>query len=180
MPGHLARYRSNSDSMKGSPMKKFLLAIAAVAGVSAVAFHALAQAPGPHQHHRGGGPIAMIAALQGQLNLNTSQQQQWAAIVAQAQAAKQAAHASFAQLQAATQAELAKSAPDLASLAAQADAIHQQNATAFKSVRDAWLALYATFSADQVAVVRTAMTARLAQMQQWRAKRQQPAPSPSQ
>ena len=42
-------------------MKKFLLAIAAATGISAVAFHALAQAPGPHHGH--GDPIAMIAAL---------------------------------------------------------------------------------------------------------------------
>ena len=65
---------------------------------------------------------AMIAALKDKLNLNTSQQQQWDSIVAQAQAARQAAHAAFDQLKAATQAELAKAEPDLASLAAQADA----------------------------------------------------------
>lgn len=154
-------------------MKKFLLALAAAAGISAVAFHALAQTPGPHHGH--GDPIAMIAALKGKLNLNTQQQDQWNSIVAQAQAARQAAHGSFDQLKAATQAELAKAEPDLASLAAQADAIHQQNATARKSVRDAWLALYANFSTDQKTVVRDAIVARLAKMQQWRAQHQRPA-----
>ncbi len=151
-------------------MKKFLLAIAAAAGISAVAFHALAQAPGHHGH---GDPIAMIAALKDKLNLNTSQQQQWDSIVAQAQAARQAAHGAFDQLKAATQAELAKAEPDLASLAAQADAIHQQNATVRKSVRDAWLALYATFSADQKAVVRDAIVAKLARLEQFRAHMKQ-------
>ena len=147
-------------------MKKYLLAIAAALGISAVAAHALAQAPGPHH---GGDPIAMIAALHDQLNLNTSQQQQWDGIVAQTQAAKQTASASFDQLKAATQTELAKAEPDLAALAAQADAVHQQNAAARKALRDSWLALYATFSPDQKAVVRNAIVAKLARMEQFRA-----------
>ena len=161
--------------MKRLQLKQSLLAVAAVAGISAFAFHAVAQAPALHHGPRD--PIAMIAGLKDQLNLNTSQQQQWDSIVAQAQAARQAAQTSMGQLKAATQAELANTTPNLASLAAQADAIHQQNAAAFKSVRDAWLALYATFSPDQVAVVRAAITARLAQMQQWRAKWKQSAPT---
>ena len=148
-------------------MKKLLLAIAAAAGISAVASHALAQAPGPHHGH--GDPIAMIAALKDKLNLNTSQQQQWDSVIAQTQAARQAARAGFDQLKAAMQAELAKTEPDLASLAAQADAIHQQNATARKSVRDGWLALYATFSAEQKGVVRDAIVAKLARLEQVRA-----------
>jgi hypothetical protein len=162
--------------MKSSQIKQSLLTIAAVAGISAFAFHAVAQAPTPHHGPRD--PIGMIAGLKDQLNLNTSQQQQWDGVVAQGTAARQAAKAGMAQLKAATQAELANTTPDLASLAAQADAIHQQNAAAFKSVRDAWLALYATFSPDQVALVRAAITARLAQMQQWRAKWRQSAPAP--
>jgi LTXXQ motif family protein len=148
-------------------MKKFLLAIAAAAGFSAVAIHALAQVPGPH--HGPGDPIAMIAALKDKLNLNTSQQQQWDSIMAQSQAARTAARASFETLKAATQAELAKTEPDLASLAAQADAVHQQNATARKAVRDGWLALYATFTVDQKTVVRDAIVAKLARMEQFRA-----------
>jgi hypothetical protein len=148
-------------------MKKLLLAIAAAAGISAVASHALAQAPGPHHGH--GDPIAIIAALKDKLNLNTSQQQQWDSVVAQTQAARQAARAGFDQLKAATQVELAKAEPDLASLAAQADAIHQQNAAARKSVRDGWLALYATFSAEQKAVVRDAIVAKLSRLEQFRA-----------
>jgi hypothetical protein len=147
-------------------MKKLLLAVAAAAGISAVAVHALAQAPGHHLGH--GDPIAMIAALKDKLNLNTQQQEQWNSVMAQVQAARQAAHASFDQLTAATQTELAKAEPDLASLAAQADAIHQQNATARKSVRDMWLALYANFSADQKAIVRDAIVAKLARMAQFR------------
>jgi hypothetical protein len=148
-------------------MKKLLVALLAAAGISAVASYALAQAPGPHHGH--GDPIGIIAALKDKLNLNTSQQQQWDSVIAQTQAARQAARAGFDQLKAATQAELAKAEPDLASLAAQADAIHQQNATARKSVRDAWLALYATFSAEQKGVVRDAIVAKLARLEQVRA-----------
>jgi Spy/CpxP family protein refolding chaperone len=154
--------------MKGSTMKKFLLVLATAAGIAAVAFEAVAQAPGPH--HGPGDPIAMIAALKDKLNLNTSQQQQWESVVAQAQAARQAAHGGFDQLKSATQAELAKAEPDLAVLAAQADAVHEQNATVRKAVRDAWLALYATFSTEQKAVVRDAMVARVARMEQFRAQ----------
>jgi Heavy-metal resistance len=167
MPDHLVRHRPEIESMKGSTMKKFLLAIAAAVGISAVAFHALAQAPGPH--HGPGDPLAMIAAVKDKLNLNTSQQQQWDSVTTQGQAARQAARGRFAQLQAATQAEMAKADPDLVSLAAQADAIHQQNANARKAVRDGWLALYATFSTDQKGVVRDAIAAKFARMEQFRA-----------
>ncbi len=153
--------------MKGSTMKKLLLAFAAAA-TAAVAFPALAQAPGPRHGH--GDPIGMIAAVKAQLNLNTSQQQQWDAVVAQAQTARQTARAGFDQLKVATQAELAKAEPDLASLAAQADAIRDQGAATRKAVRDAWLGLYATFSPDQKAVVRDAIVAKLASIQQFRAQ----------
>ena len=144
-------------------MKKTLLAILAVLALSAGAFAAYAQMP-PH-----GDPLAMIASLKDKLSLNTSQALQWDAVAAQTKSARDAARASFAQLKTATQAELAKAEPDLAALAAQADAIHAQNATTRKAVRDAWLALYATFTPDQKAVVRDAISARLARMEQFRA-----------
>ena len=156
--------------MKTSTLKKSLLAFAAAAGIVAVAFQAVAQVPAMHGH---GDPIAMIAALKTQLNLNTAQQQQWDAVVAQSQAARQAARAGFEQLKTTTQAELAKAEPDLAALAAQGDAMREQNAPAHKAVRDAWLALYATFTPDQKAVVRDAITAKLAHMQQFRAQMRQ-------
>jgi Skp family chaperone for outer membrane proteins len=148
-------------------MKKFLIAFAAAAGIAAVASNALAQGHGPH--HGPVDPAAMIAALKDKLNLNTSQQQQWDSMVAQTQAARQAAHAAFDQIKAATQAELAKAEPDLAALAAQVDALHQQNDTARKAVRNGWLAIYATFSATQKAVVRDSIVAKLARMEQFRA-----------
>ncbi len=152
-------------------MKKFLFALAAAAGFAAVASPALAQGqgPGPGSHHGPADPVAMIAALKDKLNLNTSQQQQWDSMVAQTQAARQAAHAGFDQIKAATQAEMAKAEPDLAALAAQVDAVRQQNESTRKAVHSGWLAIYATFSATQKGVVRDAFVARLARMEQFRA-----------
>jgi hypothetical protein len=92
------------------------------------------------------------------------------AVVAQTQAARQTARAGFDQIKVATQAELAKAEPDLASLAAQTDVIRDQGAATRKTVRDAWLALYATFSSAQKAVVRDAIVAKLASMEQFRAQ----------
>ena len=147
---------------------KRLLVILTAAGLSAFGFYALAQTP---PHHRGGGdPIAMIQALKDQLSLNTSQQLQWDAAVAQTKAARQAGHAAMEQLKAATQTEIAKAEPDLAALAAQSDAIQQQNAGTRKAARDAWLALYSTLSTQQKGVVRDAIAAKLARLEQFRAR----------
>jgi hypothetical protein len=153
--------------MKGSIMKKYLLVLAAAAGVSAISLQTFAQMPGAH-----GGtadPTAVIAALKDKLSLNTSQQLQFDNVLAQTQAARQAGRAGHEQLKAGAQAELAKAEPDLASLARQADAIHEQDAASRKTVRDAWLALYATFTPQQKAVVRDALSARMARMEQFRA-----------
>ena len=140
--------------------------ILGAAALAAAASSAFSQVPMLHGY--GGDPIAVIESLKGSLNLNTSQQQQWDSAVAQSQAARQSARASFAQLRSALQAELAKPEPDLASLAAQADAVQDQNSAARKSARSAWLALYATFTADQKAVVRDAISARIAKMEAFR------------
>jgi len=125
---------------------------------------------GPHGHGASGDIGHVIESAKAQLNLNTSQQQQWDAVVAQTQAARQTARAGFDQIKVATQAELAKAEPDLASLAAQTDVIRGQGAATRKAVRDAWLALYATFSSEQKTVVRDAIVAKLASMEQFRAQ----------
>ena len=130
--------------------------LAAFCALSALAY---AQ-PGPGM----GEPLHMLAAVKGQLNLNTSQQLQWDNAVAQAKAAHDAARANHAQLKAALQAELAKPEPDLASVATLADGTRQQTESTHRAARDAWLALYATFTPDQKAVVRDALQAWLANM----------------
>ena len=113
-------------------------------------------------------PLAMLERMQSKLNLNTSQQQQWAAAVAQSKAARDAMRANFEQLKAATKAELAKAEPDLGSLASLSDQVQQQNIDQRKQARAAWLALYGTFTADQKAAVRDAINARMARMDAFR------------
>lgn len=152
-------------------MKRVLTATIGVIGIAGLAAAALAQVP-PHMHG-GHDPVGVIQALHDQLNLNTSQQQQWDSAIAQTQAAREAARTAWGQLKSATQAELAKPEPDLAALAAQADAIQAQTASTRKAVRDTWLALYATFTPQQKAVVRDAINARMARMAQFRARMQQ-------
>jgi len=130
--------------------------LAALCALSALAYAQPAPGMGP--------PLHMLAAVKSQLNLNTSQQLQWDNVAAQAKAAHDAARASHDQLKAAFQAELAKAEPDLASVATLADGARQQTESAHRAVRDAWLALYATFTPDQKAVVRDALQAGMARM----------------
>ena len=144
------------------------LLTAALFGVSLASF---AQ-HGPHMDT----PLGMLAQAKAQLNLNTSQQQQWDAVVAQAKAAHQAMRTNAAQIKSATDAELAKTEPDLASLAATADTVRQQNEALHKTTRDAWLALYATFTPDQKLVVRDTIKAGMDAMA---AKRKMHAPPQS-
>lgn len=139
-------------------------ALALAFGASA----AIAQPGGPHGmyagggHHGmrgGGGPGDMMfgsafAEAKAALNLNTSQQQQWDNATAQGKAAREAARANHQKVKDALIAELNKPEPDLGAVAAVADSVQQQNQAVRKQVRDAWLALYATFTPQQKGVVR--------------------------
>jgi phosphoenolpyruvate-protein kinase (PTS system EI component) len=145
-------------------MKRKLYALIFAAGFTGIALTAWAQAPGHGMHD----PLAVLQRIQAKLNLNTSQQQQWDAAVAQSKAAHEAIRANFQQLNAATQAELAKTDPDLAALAALSDQLQQQNIAQRQQARAAWLALYGTFSADQKTTVKDAINARMARMDAFR------------
>ena len=145
-------------------MKRKLYALIFAAGFTGIALTAWAQAPGHGMHD----PLAVLQQIQAKLNLNTSQQQQWDAAVAQSKAAHEAIRANFQQLKAATQAELAKTDPDLAVLAALSDQLQQQNIAQRQQARAAWLALYGTFSADQKTTVKDAINARMARMDAFR------------
>ncbi len=150
-------------------MKRSLLAALIAIGLSGVAFYAWGE---PHHGtplHAFGDPFAAIAAVKGQLALNDAQQQQWDGAVVQSKAAHQTARGNFAQLKTAAQAELAKPAPDLAALAALADDVQQQNIAARKAARDAWLALYSTFTPAQKTIVRDAIQAKLDRLASFRA-----------
>jgi hypothetical protein len=123
---------------------------------------ALAQAqPGPDM----AAPFALLAKSKAQLNLNTSQQLQWDNAVALSMSAHDALHASFGQLRSAMQSELGKDEPDLAAVASVADGVRQQNEAQRKVARDAWLALYATFTPEQKSVVRDTLKAGIARME---------------
>ena len=145
-------------------MKRKLYALIFAAGFTGIALTAWAQAPGHGMHD----PLAVLQRIQAKLNLNTSQQQQWDAAVAQSKAAHQAIRANFQQLKTATQAEVAKTDPDLAALATLSDQLQQQNIAQRQQARAAWLALYGTFSADQKTTVKDAINARMARMDAFR------------
>src|SRR5207302_10169187 len=127
-----------------------VLATAALISLSGTA--AFAQ-PGPHGH-RGGDASFGIAALKGQLNLNTSQQTMWDNAVAQTKAARDAGRANMQKIKDAMNTELAKAEPDLAAVAAVADDVQATNTALRKQVRSTWLSVYATFSPEQKAVVK--------------------------
>jgi periplasmic protein CpxP/Spy len=145
-------------------MKRKLFALIFAAGFTGLALTAWAQAPGHGMHD----PLAVLQRIQAKLNLNTSQQQQWDAALAQSKAAHQAIRANFQQLKTATQAELAKADPDLAALATLSDQLQQQNIAQRQQARAGWLALYATFSADQKTTVKNAISARIARVEAFR------------
>jgi Spy/CpxP family protein refolding chaperone len=115
-----------------------------------------------------GNPLAMLGKVKSDLKLNTSQQLQWDAVVAQAKAAHDAGRTNFNQLKTTLQAELAKPEPDFAAVAALADGVRDQHAALQKQTRNAWLALYATFTPDQKAVARDAIKAGIERMQERR------------
>ena len=145
-------------------MKRIMYALLFAAGFAGVAPQAWAQETGHGMHDA----LAMLQRIQAKLNLNTSQQQQWDAALAQSKASHQAMRTNFQQLKTATQAELAKADPDLGALATLSDQVQEQNIAQRKQARAAWLALYGTFSADQKATVRDAINARMARMESFR------------
>ena len=139
-------------------MNRLLTSAAFAAVLFCLAVPALAQP------FHGGNVLPMLSKVKADLNLNTSQQQRWDAVVAQSKAAREAARASFAQVKAALQAELAKPEPDFAAVASLSDTVRGQVAAQHKQVRDAWLALYANFTPEQKAVARDAIQAGLQRM----------------
>jgi len=131
---------------------------------------ALAQpGPGMHGAAMGAGPGAaeemighLIERAKAQLNLNTSQQGMFDAAVAQSKTARTSLVALHKTVKDAMTAELAKPEPDLAAVAAVADKAQSDGLTLRHQVRASWLALYATFSPEQKAVVKTMLQNRLA------------------
>jgi Spy/CpxP family protein refolding chaperone len=161
-------------------MKQHLAArLAAVAAAAVLATSGAALAQPAHGHHggHGGGDVTMaIAALKGQLNLNTSQQQMWDSAIASSKAARQGMRANLQRVHDALTAELAKAEPDLAAVSAVSDQVQAQNQQLRHQARDTWLALYATFTPDQKAVVKTSLQNHVARAEAWKQKRLQMQP----
>ena len=154
-----------------------------VAGVAAIAvattFGAgivLAQPHGgPHDRH--GGADAMIGHLiahaKEKLNLNTMQQGMFDTAVAHSKAARESGRALHDKVKATLQAELAKAEPDLAAVAAAADAAADQARAQRNAIRAEWLSLYATFGPAQKAVMREMLQQHLARAESFREKRRE-------
>jgi Spy/CpxP family protein refolding chaperone len=156
--------------------KSLAASIAAVAAAAVLAGGALAQPAYPHGH-QGHGDIAMaIAALKGQLNLNSSQQMMWDNAVAASKAARESGRANLGRVRDALATELAKAEPDLAAVSAVTDDVQTKNTALRRQVRDTWLALYATFSPDQKAIVRDSLKSGMTRAQAWQQKRMQQVP----
>ncbi len=133
---------------------------------------------GPQGGFGPGGPGGMsiegtLFQVKSQLNLNTSQQVMWDNAAAATKAARESGRTTMQQMHTTLAAELAKPEPDLAAVAAASDAAQANAQTARKQVRDQWLALYATFTPAQKAVVRDALKARADRMESFRARMQE-------
>ena len=158
--------------------RRVALAATTALALSLAATAGIAQPAGPMMHgghgmHGAGAGFEqmiphMLEQAKGSLNLNTSQQTMWDSVVAQGKAARDAGRANHQKVKDAMQAELAKAEPDLAAIAAVADGVEQQNRALRKQVRDQWLALYATFSPDQKAVVRDLLQKKIARAESFR------------
>ncbi len=136
--------------------------------------------PGGGPGHGPGPGFALegvLASVKTQLNLNTSQQTMWDAAATATANARGTGRANMDKVHEALTAELARAEPDFAAVATIADAAQASNQALRKQVRDQWLALYATFTPAQKAVVRDAVKARIDRMQSMREKFRERMPS---
>ncbi|MFO1317137.1 MAG: periplasmic heavy metal sensor [Burkholderiales bacterium] len=136
--------------------------------------------PGGGPGHGPGPGFALegvLASVKTQLNLNTSQQTMWDVAATATANARGTGRANMDKVHEALTAELARAEPDFAAVATIADAAQASNQALRKQVRDQWLALYATFTPAQKAVVRDAVKARIDRMQSMREKFRERMPS---
>lgn len=151
--------------------KRGLAALMAAAVLALGAQGVLAQPGGGHGPGHGPGGFAIegvLASLKDKLGLNTSQQAMWDNVVAQGKTARATGRANMAKVKETLDAELARAEPDFAAVATVADAARASNQTLHNQVRDQWLALYATFTPAQKAVVRDAVKSRVTRMESMR------------
>ena len=129
------------------------------------------EGPSAHARHAAKGDplMGVLWHLKSSLNLNTSQQAQWDAAVAQGKNAREQGKALRQGVKSALDTELAKDQPDLAAVAGAADTARAQGQQLRTTVRNAWLAVYDGLAPDQKALVRDALRSRVTQMEQMRA-----------
>ena len=158
------------DARKTSRTAMLAAALALAAGGNAALAQGDASAakPAHHAHARhahGGDPLAgTLFRLKSQLGLDSSQQAQWDNAVAQAKAARAQGSTLRQGVKATFDAEIAKDEPNLAAVAAAADAARGQGQQLRRTVRDAWLGVYANLSSTQKVMVRDALRERAAAM----------------
>lgn len=156
-------------------VRGFTRPLAVIAAALAFGISGIAAAQ-PHGAAMHGGPGAdgMIAgalqAVKARLNLNTSQQVAWDAAVNDSKTVRQAARARMQQVHDALTAELAHPEPNFAAIATLGDQAQQDIGAQRLQVRNEWLSLYSTFTAEQKAIVRDAVAQRVARMDQFRAR----------
>jgi len=146
------------------------IASALFLAVGSAAAHGPGMGPqgGPGGPHGGAQVEQLIQQLKGKLALDTSQQVLFDNAVAATRAARQTGRAERERIHAQMKAELAKAEPDLAAMAALADAAQGQGQALRRSVRDQWLQLYATFTPAQKGIVRDALVQRMQRFEQFR------------
>jgi Spy/CpxP family protein refolding chaperone len=120
--------------------------------------------PGGFGEHIG----LMLEEAKSRLALDTPQQQLWDSALAQTKSARESGRALHQKVRDVVRAELAKAEPDLAAIAAATDDAHAQGQALRRQVRDQWLKLYATFNAQQKAVVREMMQQRMERAERFR------------
>src|SRR5688572_10771894 len=109
---------------------------------------------GHHGHGRGGVSIdRLLAQAAEKLNLDSSQQQQLNIARQQSKFAREQMRANTQRLKQKVDAELARSEPDLAAIAAVADEAQGLNRQLRSEARNEWLRLYSILSSSQKMMV---------------------------
>jgi len=150
------------------------VAMAMAFGSGAAQAQPLGGPQGPGGHGGPGGADAMIGRLiaeaRAELKLNTMQQEMFDRAVANSKVAHEKARGRQSTVRDTLQAELAKPEPNLAAVAAAADAAMEEGRMARKAIRDEWLAFYEMLGPEQKAVVRDRLQKRMSEGESFRQK----------
>ena len=156
-------------------MKRFVMVSALAVLLSSAALFA---APEPtegaakrHSHHWKEHAAKHWEKLKADLKLNPAQEFAWQQIADRRAAMHKERHGDRAQLREAMEQELAKAEPDFTRIVRQKQELEEKGLHARNEVRDMQLKLYSSFNAEQKAVIRDAMKARMERMEQWRDKK---------